>query len=498
MTRLTELSEQVDAATIRKRGATGAALLTIRAAAGQVVAFCGTVVLTHMLTPREFGIAAFGLTVATIGNFLSDGGLGMSLIRKAGSPAVDELRTLLGFQLLVGIAIVICVALVGSQTGTTGEVTAVMTCSLPLLAFRAPHAIALERRLDYRAIASIEFTESVVYYVWAIAAVWAGWGVWGLATGVLVRALAGSILMALASPLGRITPRLARGILRSMLAFGAGYQAVGFAALAQNQGVNLVVAGVGGEQLLGYWTIANRLMQVPFWLFHALWRVSYPTMARLRAHAEDTSRVVERFAQVCALTAGAALVPLAASAHYLVPALFGAHWAPSAEPIPWASAGLIVSGPISVASAGYLYAEGYVRIPLKATLINGTIWIAVTAMLLGRVGIAAVGIGWMLGSWVEAWIFAQALWRRAHVFLPRIIAAPVVIAFASALMTLALPSTFSSQIAGGLLVAVVASIAYVGLSFAFNRRDLLSFLRLLRTINWSRPAEFQPSTQEVG
>ena len=38
--------------------------------------------------------------------------------------------------------------------------------------------------------------------------------------------------------------------------------------------------------MLGYWSLANRLMQVPFWVFQALWRVSYPTMARLRALGE--------------------------------------------------------------------------------------------------------------------------------------------------------------------------------------------------------------------
>jgi hypothetical protein len=46
VTRLAELPEQADPATIRKRGATGAAL-TIRAAAGQLVAFGETLVLAQ-------------------------------------------------------------------------------------------------------------------------------------------------------------------------------------------------------------------------------------------------------------------------------------------------------------------------------------------------------------------------------------------------------------------------------------------------------------------
>jgi hypothetical protein len=45
---------------IRERGALDAALLTVRAAAGQVVAFGGTLVLAHLFSPTAFGLVAFG------------------------------------------------------------------------------------------------------------------------------------------------------------------------------------------------------------------------------------------------------------------------------------------------------------------------------------------------------------------------------------------------------------------------------------------------------
>ena len=188
--------------------------------------------------------------------------------------------------------------------------------------------------------------------------------------------------------------------------------------------------------MLGYWSVAYRLMQLPFWVLQALWRVSYPTMARLRAQGEDTRLTVERFARVTALVSGAVLAPLAVSAHFVVPALFGANWAPSAAPLPWASAGLVVSGPISVAAAGYLYSESDVRTPLVATVINGAVWIALTAILLRPLGIAAVGIAWMVASWTEAVLFARALWR-AGVAVSRMIMVPVAVAVASALLALA-------------------------------------------------------------
>jgi hypothetical protein len=48
------------AATIRDPGAAGAVLLTARQAA-QVVAFIGTLVLAHLLTPTRLGIMALSL-----------------------------------------------------------------------------------------------------------------------------------------------------------------------------------------------------------------------------------------------------------------------------------------------------------------------------------------------------------------------------------------------------------------------------------------------------
>ncbi|MGZ4264265.1 MAG: oligosaccharide flippase family protein [Solirubrobacteraceae bacterium] len=469
------------AATIRDRGAVGAVLLTARQAAAQVVAFIGILVLAHLLTPTTLGMLALGTTIVTVGTFFADGGLGAALVRKTEEPTVDELRTLLAMQLGLACAIALGVAAVGSQAGTVGTVTAIMACSLPVLAFRAPHAIVLERALDYQPIAAIEFAESLVFYGWAIATVEVGWGVFGVASAAIVRALTGSVLMSVASPIKLITPRLAPRTLRSMLGFGIGFQAVGLTALARTQGVNLVVVAVGGEQLLGYWSVAYRLMQIPFWVFQALWRVSYPTMARLRAYGEDTRLTVERFARLTALASGAVLAPLAASAHFIVPALFGDRWAPAASPIPWASAGLLVAGPISVAATGYLYSEKDVRTPLLATILGGAVWISLTAVLLRPLGIAAVGLALMVASWTEALLFSRALWR-AGIAVSRMIVVPVALAVASALVAQALQEPLASALIPGIITATVALSAYLALSFAFNRSDLLATARRVRSL----------------
>jgi O-antigen/teichoic acid export membrane protein len=276
-------------------------------------------------------------------------------------------------------------------------------------------------------------------------------------------------------------PRLVRSTLRSMLAFGMGYQAVGVVSLVRIQGVNLVVAAVGGEHLLGLWSLAQRLLQVPFWMFNALWRVSYPTMARLRALGEDMRGTVEGFARLTALAAGAALAPLASSAHYLIPAMFGNRWAPAAAPLAWASAGLVVSGPISVATSGFLYSKGDVRTPLRASTTSATVFVGLTAALLGPIGIAGAGVAWMFASLTEAVIFGRALRRYANLAVERLVCVPVAAAFVSAVLAYALRPPFSSQLADGIATATVALIAYLSLSLAFNRTDLFKLLRRLRS-----------------
>jgi peptidoglycan biosynthesis protein MviN/MurJ (putative lipid II flippase) len=175
------------------------------------------------------------------------------------------------------------------------------------------------------------------------------------------------------------------------------------------------------------------------------------------------------------------LAPLAASAHFVIPALFGERWAASAEPLPWASAGLLVAGPISVAAAGYLYSEKNVRTPLLATILNGVVWVSLTAVLLRPMGVAAVGLAWMVASWSEALLLSRALWR-AGIAVSRMIVVPVSLAVASALVARVLQRPLASALVPGIITATVALAAYLALSFAFNRSDLLTTARRVRSL----------------
>ena len=157
---------------------TGAVVDVMRGIGVRVVGLIGTLVLARLLTPHDFGIIAFGVTLLTFANFLADGGIGNGLIRRVDPPSRADLKALLAFQIALGTALALGIGVALFPFGELGKVTALMAISLPLTAVRAPGVILLERQLNYKPFALVEIVESSCYYGWAVVFVIYGWGVW--------------------------------------------------------------------------------------------------------------------------------------------------------------------------------------------------------------------------------------------------------------------------------------------------------------------------------
>ena len=143
--------------------------------------------------------------------------------------------------------------------------------------------------------------------------------------------------------------------------------------------------------MLGLWSVAWRIIQIPVSLFAALWRVSFPGMSRLVAAKEDVGSTIERVIALVAIGTGVLVVPLAASASAWIHVLIGAQWADAASAIPPACFAMSFGVPISVALAGYLWAIGSASVPLRATAVGIPATLVLLLPLLPFLGVAAVG-----------------------------------------------------------------------------------------------------------
>ena len=377
---------QLSTGEVRRRAVVGAVVDTLRASGVRLVGLVGTIAVARLATPHQLGLVAIGATVIAFADLLDDGGVGTALIRRAEPATTTELRALLAFQLAVDFALVIVIGLAMLPFGLLGQVTTVIAFSLPIGAFRAPGTVTCERRLSYRALAVTDIAQTCVYYTWTVGALVLGGGVWALATGFVVREASGALLLLKLVPEGRMTPAPAWAPLKPLLSFGVKFQAVGLLHMLRDQGVNILVATLGGVSMLGLWSVAWRLIQLPVSLVSSLWRVSMPGMARLVAAKEDVGGTIDRVISLSAIGTGVLLVPLAASAPAWVRVLLGPQWVDAASVIPGACLAMAFGIPISVTLAGYLWALGNASVPLRATAAGIPPTLALVVGLLPHIG----------------------------------------------------------------------------------------------------------------
>jgi O-antigen/teichoic acid export membrane protein len=466
------------ASQIRRKALSAVALVAGRNIIIKIAALLGNVAFARLLSPSDFGMVAFGLTVLLFVQLLSDGGLGVGLIRRPEEPHTEDLRVLLGFQLLLTTILAVGVAAVAAPFGGAGLVTAVMMPALPLLALRAPSSIVFERSLNYAPLVRVEVVEEVSYYAWGVVTILLGAGVWGLATASVIKTLVGTLVMLSISPVARLRPGRSWRRLKPMLGFGVKFQAVALVNSAGAQLLNVGIAAVGGIAVLGLWTMAWRLAQIPYLLFSTLWRVSFPAAAKLLAAGESARKMVESGLGLAAVATGAILAPATGSLSPLIPTVFGHQWASVAEVLPFAFFALQVSGPVSVASAGYLYAVGDTSTVLRAATATSVVWLLVTLPLLPYLGLIAVGVGWMVSSFIEIPILSRPVRRQTGAAYSK----PLLVPWISASVAGACGWLVSRAVSYGLIAAflgaAVAMCVYAVPILLLRRAELLRLARL--------------------
>jgi O-antigen/teichoic acid export membrane protein len=267
---------------------------------------------------------------------------------------------------------------------------------------------------------------------------------------------------------------------RPFFAFGFRYQAVGVINLLRDQGVNVIVAALGGVSALGVWSLAYRILQIPLLLFSSLWRVSFPGFARLVEARDDVGKTIGRVVEVVAVVAGLIIAPLVAATPAWVPILFGNRWTEVVAVIPPASLHLMIFAPISVALVGYLWAEGEASAVLRASLVGTPLMFGAIVPLFMVIGVPAVGFGWLAAGVGEATILILTARRHVEFSIRPGLIRPTVVAVGAAATGWVVASDVGISIVGGLMGALVAAGAYLAALWLWHRSSLLDSFHLSR------------------
>lgn len=471
-------SSDLSAEEIRSRVRTGLVAVGLRALGVRAIGLLTNVVLARLLLPRDFGILAFGQTLVMFGSLLTDIGMSAGLIRQDRPPTVAQLESFYALQLFTTTGFVAIAIAALLPFGRLGHVGAVMTASLILSSVGGSRVIVLERDLDYGAIAAADVSSGFVYCVAAILLVALGAGIWGVAAAHILRAASQSAVLLRRTSHVRLRPRLSLEQLRGMVAFGVKFQANSLLDLGRAEGINVLTLAIAGTGVLGLWSLAQRILLIPYLMFEALWRVSFPAIARLVAKGVDPSAEVARALGLGVVATGGLLVGFASSAPSLVPAIFGPAWRDSAQVIPLASLGITVAGPISAAYGGYLYAVGKAGWVLAASAVAVVCWFVLLPLLLPTIGPTAHGVAWLAASIGEATLLTAALGRRAARDAIHTVVPPVAVGTVIAGLALRLKPELPSSLPSAVAVAVVATLLYGALLTVIRRDTCRDLFRL--------------------
>lgn len=452
---------------------------TTRFAALQVVSavmfWVSTIALSRMLTRRDFGVFAIGITYIGFGTLLGDGGLGATLLRRRDEPAPEEYQATLSFLLWLGVGLALTFFVASPWIASASQLSPTDVPALRALTplflvgpLRAVPYIRMERGLRMGQIARIELTSSVLQQVTALVLAWRHLGVWALVLAQLTGATCQLVFAWYEAP-GWPGTAVSWSTLRSLLAYGVKVQGLALAAYFKDK---LSVALLGmllGPQSVGLFDFAVRYAQVPVLAVNALGRVQLPVYARLEKR-DPALRDALVGATRAALVLGVPfLVVMAVAAPTIIAKVNGAQWLP-AVPVVWGltlnMAGGLLAGPMFTLLQG----QGFAGLAIRVF----TVWTAATWLLVLCV--------WPLGLPAVAWAYSAStalvvLWlvrwasRHLGVSLWRAYVTPV-LAGASAL-AVAYAMRHASPPLGCAALALASYAGVVGVAEGARLRDEL-------------------------
>ena len=297
---------------------------------GRALVMVSVAILARLLTPADFGLVAFALTVTALLDTLADLGVSQALIVIGQDDSRDRASTAWTLSMLIGVALTLLtialaplVALFFDEPELVAIVAA-LGFNFLIRASAVTHFALAQKRLDFRARTIAEMADVGVRAATGIGLALAGAGAWSLVIGYLAGTTARAIALWLLVDF-RPRPHVHRADARALLRFGGGLAALDvISAIVANMDY-VFVGRVLGKTELGLYTIGFRLPELLIMnLSIVAGVVLFPAFAGI-----DRGTLGRSFLVALRFTLGVAAplaVALVVFAEPIVLAVFGDQW----------------------------------------------------------------------------------------------------------------------------------------------------------------------------
>ncbi len=447
------------------------------------------VVLAHLLTPRQFGVAGMAFVFANFLSLFTDLSLGAALIQRPELTEDDRSTmfwTTFGVGLLCtafGVAVSSLVAGFFGQP-QVGPLFAALSAGFTLSALSTTQSALVMRTLAYRSLQIREMASTLIGAGVGIAVAAAGLGAWAIVSQYLAMSGAAVVLIWSLSP-WRPRFRFSLQSLRDLGGFGAKLFGSRLLSYANLNADNLLVGRFLGSRALGIYSLSYSVMFTPILRIEApIAQVVFPAYSRLQADPERLGVAWLRSKRMSAALLAPLFFAILVAAPDLVAVVFGHKWH-DAVPVMRLLCVAGLANTVVTLNWPVLQARGQAGTLFRLNLFMTSVIVAAFALGLiwGVVGVAACyGVAKWLLILPETWVTARSVSfgvRRALRASGEVVLLGAGAALLAAGLRVALLAAGISAPARLALVLGFGAIAYVAL-VAIAAPDLIREVRGLR------------------
>jgi O-antigen/teichoic acid export membrane protein len=455
----------------------------------QVSRIIVALVVAHLLSPHEWGVAAMVMVVVGFMVAITDNALGPALVQKPDLTEEDK-STVLWLNVALGIFLAVAgTALAGPLANFYHEPAVrplFIAASLGFLVscLGSTHSALLMRAMDFRQLELRQIIATVIGGAAGVSIALMHFGAWAIVGQQLAAAGASTALLWVFL---RWRPRAAFS-LESLRRLG-GFAGVLFGENVLFQGASslgpVVIGRFLGAAALGTFGIAMNVVLVPTTRVAApVAQVFFPAFARM---SDDRPRLADAWLRSTRLVAAVtcpALVGLAILSSDFVPVILGPQWNSAVV--------VIQLGALAALAAAFDALMGEVLLALNkpGALFRVTVFSSITtigALVVGlHWGIIGVMAGYMLMSWFNEAIRLRVVMRSLGVPIRRFVSALSGVAKAVALMAAVLIFGRQALMAAGVSAAltlvtltIVGGAIYLSICLRFDAEIRVELRRIL-------------------
>jgi O-antigen/teichoic acid export membrane protein len=469
---------------VGRRGRDAVLQLFARTVAIRAVTVLGMVVLARILTPADFGVYAVLLVYAQALSLVADAGISASLVQQRDEPSREEIATVWATQQLVWVPIVAATWLLapfvsGSQVGLGADFEwqlRLTALAIPLTVLRTVPIAMMTRVLRFGELATIEVVMHLSFYATAVVGALAGAGPWSFVFAILAQSAVGALLANLVwrqwAGLG-----FRWSVARRQLGFGLAFMTANVLVQARDAVVAVFGGLAGGISAIGLLQFSFRVGHVVATVDEIIARVTFPAFSRLQGDPPRVARLMRDAVLVAGLVVGAMQCWLIATAHVLVPSIFGEQWLPAVPAVQLVCLGTLATVPTRFLRT-LLFGQGRTRTGLLLAVVVTATMFVIFPVLVATMGLVGGGLAFVVTAILGLWLQVRAV--RGTAPFPWLALGRLYMLAALAGVVAWVVTLGSTGVVGTAAASAAFALAYLLLVARFARVELLVTWRLIR------------------